>query len=161
MARRRSKRAKGRKVDISQRRSREISKRRSSSRLEPSKHAERYVPTDRSGSLALSKQSRNSAKGATYTLPRTTKQKAVQSDGRAVAARSVRSKTAPNKNYQTEVKARKTPAELAALNRRRRQTRNSWSDQPCVKKPDSRKAGLIRQRGGGKGTNKPEPRRWC
>lgn len=78
----------------------------------------------------------------------------------ANAARSARSKTAPQrtKTWKQPTSSWKTPSQLAALNKRRKKTRNKWKHDPCVERPDSQKAGKIRQAGTGSGT---EPRRWC
>lgn len=72
------------------------------------------------------------------------------------AARSARSKSVTPGTKQ--VTTWKSPQQLAALNERRKETRNSWSNQDCVKKPSSRNAGRIRQAGK---AGSYEPRPWC
>lgn len=92
-----------------------------------------------------------------------------QDEKRASAARSARSQTASP--LKPKPKARKPkpvrltprrelgPKEIEAINRSRKKTRNSWSNDNCVEKPDSRKAGKIRQSGKGSGTYTPQ--KWC
>lgn len=75
------------------------------------------------------------------------------------AARSARRNSAQTKKpWEQPTSSWKTRAQLAALNNRRKKTRNSWSKDPCVEKPDSVKAAKARHSGSGGGY---QPRRWC
>lgn len=79
------------------------------------------------------------------------------------AARSARSKTASSRTpTQTQVLEgsgrRISKRDLAVINKSRSETRNSWSRDRCVERPDSKVAGKARA--SGKGGNY-EPRRWC
>lgn len=76
------------------------------------------------------------------------------------AARSARSKTATHTQQPSQRKW-KTPAELAAFNARRREKRNKWGSDPCAEKPNSRKAGKMRQDPTHKGQGGAASRRWC
>lgn len=79
------------------------------------------------------------------------------------AARSARTKVRP-----TPPSTYKTPAQLAALNARRKKTRNSWTDDPCVDRPNSKHAADMRH-GNGSASQKYEQamrgryssRKWC
>ena len=79
------------------------------------------------------------------------------------AARSARSQTAPHKKPPVRITPKRGPILLKRFNDMRRKKRNKWAGDPCVNKPDSRKAGKIRQspeiRGGGSGSY--VQRRWC
>jgi hypothetical protein len=58
----------------------------------------------------------------------------------------------------------KNADELRDFNARRREKRNSWTKIPCVKRPDSKKAGEKRQllrKNGMKGQGTYVPRPWC
>lgn len=49
--------------------------------------------------------------------------------------------------------------QLALVNAKRKKTRNSWSDDDCVKRPDSQRAGHIKAKTGGNGSG--PARKWC
>ena len=73
------------------------------------------------------------------------------------AARSARTKSAPSPS-SPERRSGLAPAHLAAVNRRRKRTRNKWRDHECVERPDSKKAAEAKHAGSGGGY---APRKWC
>lgn len=79
----------------------------------------------------------------------------------SVAARSARTQSVPppTKPWKKVTSKWMTSAQLAALNKRRKKTRNSWTHDPCVERPDSKRAAELKHNGKGKGGY--TPRKWC
>lgn len=78
-----------------------------------------------------------------------------------VAARSARTQYAPRDDttHKRLTSSWLSPSKLAALNKRRKHTRNKWKDDDCVQRPDPKKAAEVRH--SGKGGQPQKPRRWC